>query len=73
MSLVHWEYAAINISVVFLVWLYVGTANPAVKPGLAAEFHFLRWLKNAILRLCGLVIFQFSELFIFCYSVKIGN
>ncbi|XP_044740944.1 solute carrier family 12 member 8 isoform X2 [Chrysoperla carnea] len=64
MSLVHWEYAAINISVVFLVWLYVGTANPAVKPGLAAEFHFLRWLKNAILRLCGKRVQEYEQIIV---------
>lgn len=62
MGLVHWWYAAANISVVFLVWLYVGTANPAVKPGLAAEFHFLRWFRNVLLRLCGKKIQEYEQI-----------
>nr|CAD7433390.1 unnamed protein product [Timema monikensis] len=38
MFLVHWGYALANIGVVFIVWLYIGHANPAVKPGISAEF-----------------------------------
>lgn len=53
MFLVHWGYAIANIVVVFLVWSYVGHANPAVKPGVSAEFKFFEWLRNAILRLMG--------------------
>nr|XP_023018169.1 solute carrier family 12 member 8 [Leptinotarsa decemlineata]XP_023018170.1 solute carrier family 12 member 8 [Leptinotarsa decemlineata] len=53
MLLVNWYYALACVSVVFLIWLYIGTANPAVKPGLASEFHFFRWLKTVILRCMG--------------------
>lgn len=38
---------------VFVLWFYVGTANPAVKPGLAHEFRFFVWLKNAVFRCFG--------------------
>lgn len=55
MFLVHWVYAIVCILAVFLVWLYIGTANPAVKPGLAAEFHFFKWLRYLILRCCGYI------------------
>lgn len=53
MFLVNWVYAIVCISAVFLVWLYIGTANPAVKPGLASEFRFFKWLKTVILRCMG--------------------
>jgi len=53
MFLVHWLYALANIAVIFVVWFYVGHANPAVKPGIASEFRFFTWLKNALLRLMG--------------------
>lgn len=53
MFLVHWGYALACILAVFMVWLYVGTANPAVKPGIAAEFHFLHWLKTVFYRCIG--------------------
>lgn len=53
MFLVHWAYAIACILAVFLVWLYIGTANPAVKPGLAAEFRLLKWLKTVLLRCFG--------------------
>lgn len=53
MLLVHWIYALACLVVVFLVWFYVGTANPAVKPGLAHEFRFFVWLKGVIFRCFG--------------------
>ena len=53
MFLVHWGYALINLVILFLVWFYIGQANPAVKPGVAAEFNFFRWLKQAILKALG--------------------
>jgi potassium/chloride transporter 8 len=53
MFLVHWGYALANLAMVFVVWFYVGHANPAVKPGLASEFQFFAWLKTALLRLLG--------------------
>lgn len=53
MMLVNSYYGATCIGVVFLVWFYVGTANPAVKPGLAAEFRLFVWLKNLVFRCFG--------------------
>lgn len=53
MFLVNWYYSITCLAVVFLVWFYVGTANPAVKPGLAAEFRFFVWLKGVIFRCFG--------------------
>lgn len=53
MMLVNWYYAITCIGIVLLVWFYVGTANPAVKPGLASEFRFFVWLKSVIFRCFG--------------------
>lgn len=53
MLLVNWLYASICFSAVFLVWLYIGTANPAVKPGLASDFNIFKWIKSILLRCCG--------------------
>lgn len=53
MMLVNWYYGATCIGVVFLVWFYVGTANPAVKPGLASEFRLFVWLKSLVFRCFG--------------------
>lgn len=53
MFLVHWGYALGCLLLVWIVWLYIGTANPAVKPGRAAEFHFLQWLKISFLQAIG--------------------
>ncbi|GJQ67026.1 hypothetical protein Trydic_g21938 [Trypoxylus dichotomus] len=53
MLLVNWVYAIACITAVFLVWLYIGTANPAVKPGLAAEFHFWKWFKSVVYKCVG--------------------
>lgn len=53
MMLVNVYYGALCIGVVFLVWFYVGTANPAVKPGIAAEFRLFVWLKGLVFRCFG--------------------
>lgn len=53
MMLVNTYYGITCIVVVFLVWFYVGTANPAVKPGLAAEFRLIVWLKGIFFRAFG--------------------
>ncbi|XP_046614563.1 solute carrier family 12 member 8 isoform X1 [Neodiprion virginianus] len=62
MFLVHWGYAIANIIVVFLVWSYIGHANPAVKPGISAEFKFFKWLKNAILKLMGKRVSDYEQI-----------
>lgn len=62
MFLVHWSYALANCGVVFLIWVYVGLANPAVKPGVAIHFKFFKWLRFAILRLCGKRGTEFEEI-----------
>ncbi|KAG8323037.1 hypothetical protein J6590_013031 [Homalodisca vitripennis] len=53
MLLVNWVIALANFGAVFLIWVYVGLSNPAVKPGVATQFRFLRWLHITLLRLCG--------------------
>jgi len=53
MLLVHWGYALASVGVVFVVWTYVGHANPAVNPGIAAEFRLLPWLRNCLMRALG--------------------
>lgn len=53
MLMVNWLYAIICIGIVLVVWIYVGTANPAVKPGLASEFQFFVWLKSIVFRCFG--------------------
>ncbi|XP_020283096.1 solute carrier family 12 member 8 [Pseudomyrmex gracilis] len=62
MFLVHWGYALANIVVVFLVWSYVGHANPAVKPGVSAEFRFFKWLRIATLRLMGKKVHDYEQI-----------
>nr|CAD7400602.1 unnamed protein product [Timema poppensis] len=62
MFLVHWGYALANIGVVFIVWLYIGHANPAVKPGISAEFKFFTWLKNIFFRLIGKRVQEYEQI-----------
>ncbi|XP_053951316.1 solute carrier family 12 member 8 [Anastrepha ludens] len=61
MMLVNWYYALTCFVVVFIVWFYVGTANPAVKPGLTAEFNFFVWLKSVIFRCFGKRMHQYEQ------------
>ncbi|BES94553.1 Amino acid permease [Nesidiocoris tenuis] len=53
MLMINWRYALTFIGTGFVIWVYVGLTNPAVKPGAASEFNFLLWLKSALLRFCG--------------------
>ncbi|CAH1153345.1 unnamed protein product [Phaedon cochleariae] len=62
MMLVNWYYALACITAVFLVWLYIGTANPAVKPGIASEFRFLRWLRILLLRCIGRRVTDYEQI-----------
>ncbi|KAH8420126.1 hypothetical protein KR009_006117 [Drosophila setifemur] len=62
MLLVNWYYALTCFLVVFVVWFYVGTANPAVKPGLTAEFNFFAWLKSVIFRCFGKRIHEYEQI-----------
>ncbi|XP_014206157.1 solute carrier family 12 member 8 [Copidosoma floridanum] len=62
MFLVHWGYALTNIIVCFLIWSYIGHANPAVKPGVSAEFKFFLWLKNALLRIMGRTVYDYEQI-----------
>lgn len=62
MFLVHWGYALINLGIFFLVWFYIGQANPAVKPGVSAEFNFFRWLKQVILRAFGKRVNEYEHI-----------
>lgn len=61
MLLVNWYYALTCFVVVFIVWFYVGTANPAVKPGLTAEFNFFAWLKSVIFRCFGKRMHEYEQ------------
>ena len=56
MFFVNWVYALVNIVAVFIVWFYIGRANPGVAPGVAADFRFLVWMKECISALCGYVL-----------------
>uniref|UniRef100_T1PJ48 Sarcoglycan complex subunit protein n=1 Tax=Musca domestica TaxID=7370 RepID=T1PJ48_MUSDO len=62
MLLVNWYYALTCFLVVFVVWFYVGTANPAVKPGLTAEFNFFAWLKSVIFRCFGKRMHEYEQI-----------
>ncbi|KAL7305899.1 hypothetical protein TKK_0001904 [Trichogramma kaykai] len=62
MFLVHWYYALANIIICFLVWSYIGHANPAVKPGIAAEFKFFKWLKLAVMRMMGKNVYDYEQI-----------
>ncbi|XP_015603778.1 solute carrier family 12 member 8 isoform X1 [Cephus cinctus] len=64
MFLVHWGYAIANIVVVFVVWSYVGHANPAVKPGVSAEFKFFEWLRNLLLRIMGRRVYDYEQIIV---------
>lgn len=61
MFLVNWVFALICMVTVFVLWFYVGTANPAVKPGLAHEFRFFVWLKNAVFRCFGKRVHDYEQ------------
>lgn len=62
MMLVNWIYALVAIVVIFIIWFYVGTANPAVKPGLAHEFRFFVWLKGVIFRCFGKRVNDYEQI-----------
>ena len=53
MFFVHWIYALANLVAVFLVWFYIGRANPGVAPGVTADFRFFGWIQTGIASLCG--------------------
>ena len=66
MFLVNWLYAIVNLVVVFIVWFYIGRANPGVAPGATADFRFFAWFRSSIASLCGyfpcfLTIWRFSH------------
>lgn len=42
-----------------MFFFHRGTANPAVKPGLAAEFRLIVWLKSLVFRCFGYVTLSF--------------
>lgn len=53
MFLVNVYLALICVFAVFILWFYVGTANPAIRPGIADEFRFFVWLKSVIFQCFG--------------------
>ncbi|XP_045780275.1 solute carrier family 12 member 8 [Maniola jurtina] len=62
MVLVNWIYAIGCLSILWLLWLYIGAANPAVKPGRASEFRFFHWLKIAFLQAIGKRPLEYEQL-----------
>ncbi|XP_054268188.1 solute carrier family 12 member 8 isoform X2 [Macrosteles quadrilineatus] len=64
MLMVDWGIAAANLGAVFVIWLYVGLSNPAVKPGASSQFRLLRWLQIALLRICGRKGVDYEEIVI---------
>ncbi|XP_049878002.1 solute carrier family 12 member 8 [Pectinophora gossypiella] len=62
MFLVHWMYALGCLSILWLLWLYIGAANPAVKPGRASEFRFFHWLKISFLQAIGKRPLEYEQL-----------
>ncbi|KAF9816172.1 hypothetical protein SFRURICE_003723 [Spodoptera frugiperda] len=62
MFLVHWGYALGCLTILWLFWLYIGTANPALKPGRASEFRFFHWLKISFLQLIGKRPLEYEQL-----------
>lgn len=75
MLMINWRYALTFIGTGFVIWVYVGLTNPAVKPGAASEFNFLLWLKSALLRFCGWVlqVFQLPPIASICWFVLAWN
>ncbi|XP_071506178.1 solute carrier family 12 member 8-like [Diadema antillarum] len=50
MFAIQWGYALANVCVYLIVYIYIGQANPGVKPGIA-DFQFFRWIKSLCQRL----------------------
>nr|XP_054760151.1 solute carrier family 12 member 8-like [Lytechinus pictus] len=50
MFAIQWGYALANVCVYLIVYIYIGQANPGVKPGVA-DFQFFRWIKSLFQRL----------------------
>lgn len=53
MFFVNWIYGLANLVAVFLVWFYIGQANPGVAPGVTADFRFFAWMQQGVASLCG--------------------
>ena len=64
MFLVNWLYALFNLAAVFIVWFYIGRANPGVAPGVTADFHFFTWLRNSLSAMCGFVCIVFTTVWL---------
>ncbi|XP_023945604.1 solute carrier family 12 member 8 [Bicyclus anynana] len=62
MVLVNWIYALGCLSILWLLWLYIGAANPAVKPGRASEFRFFHWMKISFLQAIGKRPLEYEQL-----------
>lgn len=62
MFLVHWGYALGCLSILWLVWLYIGAANPALKPGRASEFRFFHWVRISFLQMIGKRPLEYEQL-----------
>ncbi|KAK7579906.1 hypothetical protein V9T40_000535 [Parthenolecanium corni] len=64
MCVVDSKYAIGTIVIVLLIWVYIGLANPAVKPGTANEFKFLHFLRRTIFRLFRRRVTEYEEIIV---------
>lgn len=47
MFLINWIYALANIGIVLILIYYIHVTAPGVSPGLASNFSFFDWVKDA--------------------------
>ncbi|XP_052764881.1 solute carrier family 12 member 8-like [Mya arenaria] len=45
----QWAYSLVEVIVAFIVYIYIGQANPGYFPGIA-EFNFYAWIKGGLRR-----------------------
>lgn len=68
MFAIHWGYALANVCVYLIIYIYIGQANPGVKPGVA-DFQFFRWIKSLFQRLLRYAFISSSPSFFLFLSV----
>lgn len=64
MFIIDSKYALATFATVFVIWCYIGLTNPAVKPGAANEFHFLRFIRKTILRILRKRTYEYEEIIV---------
>lgn len=48
---INWIYAFVELSVAFIIYIYIGQASPGYFPGIA-EFNMYDWIKEGFQRCC---------------------